>query len=315
MNKTALIIGVNGQDGSYLAEHLLSHGYVVHGTVRRSSTSNLGRIQHLLDSVQLHYGDLTDSAGLVRLVKDIQPHEVYNLGAMSDVRASFDIPHYAGASTGLGALNVLEAVRLACPQARYYQAGSSEMFGTNPDVPTNEQSRFEPASPYAAAKVYAHHITENYREAYDLFAVNGILFNHESERRGVEFVTRKITRGVADIVAGKASKITLGNLKAKRDWGYAPDYVVAMHLIMQADEPSTFVVATGETHSVEEFLERSFDLVGLDWRKYVDTDADLMRPTEVPLLLGDASKAKRVLGWEPTVRFDELVEIMIKSDA
>ena len=312
MKKVALIIGVNGQDGSYMCEHLLGLGYVVHGTVRRASHPNLGRIKHLLDKVRLHYGDLTDAAGLVRLVRDLQPDEIYNLGAMSDVRTSFDIPHYTGTSTALGALNVLEAVRFAWPYAKFYQAGSSEMFGTNPEVPSNELTGFEPASPYAAAKVYAHHMTTCYREAYNLFAVNGILFNHESERRGAEFVTQKIALGVAAVYTGRVKKLSLGNLHAKRDWGYAPEFVAAMHLMMQHQEPSDFVVATGETHSVVEFLERAFDYVSLDWRKYVDVDPKMMRPLDVPLLLGDASKAKRELGWEPTVKFDRLVKIMVK---
>ncbi len=312
--KTALIIGVNGQDGSYLSELLIVRGYDVHGTVRRSSTLGNERIVHLRDMVSLHYGDLTDPAGITRLVAKLQPDEVYNLGAMSDVKASFDIPAYTGASTGLGALHVLEAIRVACPSARYYQAGSSEMFGTNPDVPTNELSRFCPASPYAAAKVYAHHITSNYREAHNLFAVNGILFNHESPRRGVEFVTRKITLGVSDISAGRADRLVLGNLDASRDWGYAPDYVDAMHRMMTASYPQDYVVATGETHTVREFLDRAFDYVGLDWRKYVEVDPGLLRPTEVPLLLGDASRARSELGWEPSVTFDRLVEIMMASD-
>jgi GDPmannose 4,6-dehydratase len=313
----ALIIGVNGQDGSYLAELLLHEGYEVHGTVRRASLPRVDRIAHLMSPqplLTLHYADLTDAAGIIRLVDELQPAEVYNLGAMSDVGASFDTPHYTGTVTGLGALNVLEAVRLACPTARYYQAGSSEMFGLNHVAPFNELSRFRPISPYAAAKVYAHHMTTCYRDAYGLFAVNGILFNHESERRGPDFVTRKITLGVAAICAGRASKITLGNIEARRDWGYAPEYMVAAYNMMQAPHPGDYVIATGEAHSVREFADAAFRYAGLDWEKYTEVSSELIRPADVPLLAGDASKAQSDLGWSPVTKFSQLVEIMMEHD-
>jgi GDPmannose 4,6-dehydratase len=312
----ALITGVNGQDGSFLAELLLAEGYEVHGTIRRSSTDNLGRLSDIRDNPRfiLRYADLTDPASLGQLVESVAPDEAYNLAAMSDVRVSFDLPHYAAQATGVGALNFLEAIRQHAPRARVYQAGSSEMFGTNPNVPCNEDSTFEPASPYAAAKVYGYHVARNYREAYDMFVVNGILFNHESERRGIEFVTRKITRAVAAIWAGCQDRLTLGNLASSRDWGYAPEYMAAAHLMLQQDSPSDYVVATGETHTVHEFVERAFAVAGMDWERYVDYDKNLERPTEVPFLLGNAHKAERELGWRPQVKFDELVELMTEHD-
>lgn len=310
----ALITGVNGQDGSYLAEILLRYGYEVHGTVRRSSVPNLWRLAEIRDRITLHYADLTDPASISGLVHALEPEELYNLAAMSDVRASFDTPLYAGAATGLGAQSVLEAVRRFSPRTKVYQAGSSEMFGTNPDIPCNENSRFEPASPYAAAKVYGYHTALNYRNAFGLFVTNGILFNHESPRRGEEFVTRKITLGVNAILAGRADTLTLGNLYASRDWGWAPEYMEAAYRMMQLDEPSDYVIATGVTHSVEEFAELAFAYAGLDWRKYVKFSTDLLRPTEVPLLLGDAYRAERDLGWRPRTRFPRIVELMMEAD-
>lgn len=312
--KRALITGINGQDGSYLTELLLSKGYEVHGTIRRASLPNLGRVAALRDSVQLHWGDLADGSALTALVASVQPDEVYNLGAMSDVRVSYDIPEYTGNVTGLGAIRLLEVLRAVKPDAKFYQAGSSEMFGMNPDVPTNELSTFYPGSPYAAAKVYAHHVTVNYRESYGMFACNGILFNHESERRGVEFVTRKITLAVADIFYGRAHELALGNIDAKRDWGHAEDYVKAMWLMLQADEPSDYVIATGHTYSVAEFLDSAFAEIDRDWRDYVTTDPTLFRPVDPPVLLGDATKARTKLGWKPEVGFDELVSRMVVSD-
>jgi len=310
----ALITGVNGQDGSYLAELLLSKGFEVHGTIRRASVPNLQRIEHLKDKITLHYGDMADATSLHRAVALSEPDHVYNLAAMSDVRVSFDVPMYAAQVDAVGPLGLLEAVRLEAPGARFYQAGSSEMFGMNPEVPCNEGSAFYPGSPYAAAKVMAFHCTKNYREAYDMFAVNGILFNHESERRGVEFVTRKVSKAVARLVQGVSGNLVLGDLKPKRDWGYAPDYVEAMYLMLTADEPDDYVVATGETHSVEEFLNVAFGHVGLDWRKHVSFDASFFRPTDPPVLLGDPSKARNVLGWKPKVHFEELVRRMVDSD-
>jgi GDPmannose 4,6-dehydratase len=314
LSKLALITGVNGQDGSYLSELLLADGYEVHGTVRRSSTTTTERVGHLLQDLHLHYADVTDAAGIASLVSDLHPDEVYNLAAMSDVRVSFVIPHYAAQATGIGALNVLEAVRQEWPQAKVYQAGSSEMFGTNPAVPCNELSRFEPVSPYAAAKVFAFHVAKNYREAHGMFVVNGLLFNHESARRGTEFVTRKITKAVGQIFRGKQSSVKLGNLHAKRDWGYAPEYMEAVRLMMARDYPDDYVIATGETHSVEEFAREAFATVDLDWREYVRHDEAMERPSEVPLLLGDASKARDELGWEPKIRFHELIRKMVGHD-
>jgi GDPmannose 4,6-dehydratase len=310
----ALITGITGQDGSYLAELLLSEGYEVHGTIRRTSLPNTDRLDRFSDQLHLHYADLTDATGLAGVIVESDPDEVYNLGALSDVRVSFETPEFSGNVTGLGATRMLELLRRMKPSARFYQAGSSEMFGMNPNVPTNEQSAFVPASPYAAAKVYAHQMTVNYRESYGMFAVGGLAFNHESERRGVDFVTRKISLGVADIVYGRAEELVLGNLDAERDWGHARDYVRAMHMTLQADDPSDYVIATGEAHSVRQFLQAAFDVAGLDWHDYVRTDPALYRPIDPPVLLGDPSKIQRELGWKPEVAFEELVRLMVEAD-
>jgi len=319
--KKALITGITGQDGSYLTEFLLSKGYAVHGVIRRASTFNTERIDHLYQDPHdpnprliLHYGDLSDAGMLTNLLYSIRPEEVYHLGAQSHVRVSFDMPEYTGNIDGLGTTRILEAIRRSGLQSRFYQASSSEMFGKVQEVPQKETTRFYPRSPYGAAKVYAYWMTVNYREAYRLFACNGILFNHESPRRGETFVSRKITRAVANIVAGRQKKLYLGNLEARRDWGYAKEYVEAMWLMLQQDEPEDYVIATGETHSVQEFAEAAFAYVNLDWRKYVDIDPNYFRPTEVDLLVGDAAKAKKKLGWEPKVRFLELVHIMVEAD-
>jgi GDPmannose 4,6-dehydratase len=304
----ALITGVNGQDGSYLAELLLDEGWEVHGTIRRASTPNLQRIEHLRDQITLHFADLADASSLDRVVWETTPDHVYNLGAQSDVRVSFDVPMYSAHVDAVGPLALLDAVHRHAPEARFYQAGSSEMFGMNPNVPCNEESAFWPGSPYAAAKVMAYHVTKNYREAHDMFAVNGILFNHESERRGVEFVTQKIA-----LAAGQRRRVALGDIAPKRDWGYAPDYVQAMYLMMTSEEPDDFVVATGETHSVEEFLTSAYERAGMEWREYVDYDESLLRPTDPPVLLGDASKARDLLGWQPRVTFQELVARMVDA--
>jgi len=319
--KRALITGITGQDGSYLAEFLIAKGYEVHGIIRRASTFNTERLDHMyLDphvkggSLKLHYGDLCDSNVLSKLLEHIKPHEVYNLGAQSHVRVSFDIPEYTGDVTAIGALRVLEGIRKIGLKTRFYQASSSEMFGLVQAVPQSESTPFYPRSPYAAAKVYAHWITVNYRESYNMFACSGILFNHESPRRGETFVTRKITRAVARIKAGIQEKLYLGNLDAKRDWGYAREYVEAMWLMLQQDHPDDYVIATGETHTVREFLEESFQHVGLDWEKYVEFDQRYLRPAEVDLLIGDPSKAKKQLGWEPKIKFKELVQIMVDAD-
>jgi GDPmannose 4,6-dehydratase len=319
--KRALITGITGQDGSYLTELLLSKDYEVHGIIRRSSSFNTGRIDHLYQDPHepgghlfLHYGDLIDSSVLSRIVREVAPHEVYHLGAQSHVRVSFDIPDYTGNVTGLGTTRLLEAIREEGMPAKFYQASSSEMFGTNPDVPTTELSQFFPASPYAAAKVYAYWMAVNYREAYGMFCTNGILFNHESERRGETFVTRKIARGLADILAGRADAIYLGRLDTKRDWGHAADYVQAMWLMMQADEPEDYVIATGEVHSVEDFLVEAFGYVGLDWQPYVREDPRYFRPVDPPILVGDASKARAKLGWKPQVSFTELVRSMVDAE-
>lgn len=306
--KRALITGINGQDGSYLAELLLAKGWDVHGTVRRASTPNLQRIEHLRERITLHFADLADASSLDRVVYEVGADHVYNLGAQSDVRVSFDVPMYSAQVDAVGPLGLLDAVQRHTPDARYYQAGSSEMFGMNPEVPCNESSVFWPGSPYAAAKVMAYHVTKNYREAHGLFAVNGILFNHESERRGIEFVTQKIA-----LAAAARRPVTLGDLAPKRDWGYAPDYVEAMYLMMTARDPEDYVIATGETHSVLEFLDAAYHRVGLDWRDYVTYDKKLYRPTDPPVLLGDASKARMKLGWKPHVKFNGLVNIMVDA--
>lgn len=313
--RRALITGINGQDGSYLAELLLEKGYEVHGTVRRSSHPNLQRLAHLEDQLALHWADLSDASALAGVLMRVLPQEIYNLAAMSDVRVSFDTPEYAGDVTGLGATRVLELTRQICPSARLYQAGSSEMFGMNPEVPTNEHSKFMPASPYAAAKVYAHHVAVNYREAYGMFVATGILFNHESPRRGVEFVTRKITLAAAEITYGRRKRLKLGAPDMRRDWGHARDYVYAMWLMLQAQRPGDFVVASGEAHSVLEFAKAAFDLVGLDYSEHVDWNTGgLLRPTDPPVLLGDPTKARVLLGWEPQYTFQKLVEDMVASD-
>lgn len=320
MSKTALVTGVTGQDGSYLSELLLSKGYTVHGLVRRASTFNTERIDHIYQGPQqegrsfvLHHADLSDGVALVNLLRDIQPDEVYNLGAQSHVRVSFDAPLYTGDVTGLGALRLLEAVRASGIDTRVYQASSSEMFGAAPP-PQNEKTPFHPRSPYGVAKVYGYWATVNYREAYGMYAVNGILFNHESPRRGETFVTRKITRAVARIKAGLQSELYLGNLDAVRDWGYAPEYVDAMWRMLQQDEPTDYVVATGVAATVREFLETAFGHAELDWRQHVRYDAKYERPSEVDALIGDASKAEELLGWKPEVRVDDLARIMVDAD-
>ncbi len=320
MAKTAFITGITGQDGSYLAELLLGKGYEVHGLMRRSSSFNTGRIDEIYEDphvddarLTLHFGDLGDGSNLARLLTKIHPDEIYHLGAQSHVRVSFDIPEYTGDVTGISTLRLLEAIRETEIPTKFYQASSSEMFGAALP-PQNELTPFHPRSPYAVAKVYAYWITVNYREAYDMFACNGILFNHESPRRGETFVTRKITRGLANILAGKQDKIYLGNLEARRDWGYAPEYVDAMWRMLQHDTPNDYVIATGETHSVREFLEIAFGIVGLNYEKYVGIDPRYYRPTEVDVLLGDASKAERDLGWKPKTTFAELVRMMVEAD-
>jgi GDPmannose 4,6-dehydratase len=312
----ALITGINGQDGSYLADYLLDRGYEVHGTIRRSSTPNLQRIEHLRDRVTLYFADLTDPSSLHRAVAQAQPDHVYNLAAMSDVRVSFDTPMYAAQADAVGALGILEAVRLERPEARVYQAGSSEMFGMNPDVPCNEDSRFYPGSPYAAAKVMAYHCAINYREAFGMFVSNGVLFNHESERRGVEFVTRKITRYIGALKRGETTRLLeLGALTPSRDWGYAPDYVQAMVLMLEADQPDDYVVATGETHSVFEFVSAAFEHAELDWSEHVVSNQyELLRPTDPPVLLGNPFKIQTYLGWKPSISFTELVHRMVEAD-
>jgi GDPmannose 4,6-dehydratase len=312
--KKALITGITGQDGSYLAELLLDKGYEVHGLVRRSSSFNTWRIDHVRERLALHYGDLIDAHSLVRTLQLIQPDEIYNLGAQSHVKVSFEMPEYTADATGMGMLRLLDAVRELGLGARVYQAGSSEMFGKVLETPQSERTPFYPRSPYAAAKVFAHWVSVNYRESYGLFVCNGILFNHESPRRGENFVTRKITKGLAAIRKGEASELRLGNLDAKRDWGFARDYVDAMWRMLQQDQADDYVVATGETHSVQEFLEEAFGYAGLDWRKYVVVDPRYFRPAEVDLLLGDPSKAKQRLGWQPQVSFRELVRMMVDAD-
>ncbi|MCL6288209.1 GDP-mannose 4,6-dehydratase [Streptomyces fimicarius] len=320
MAKTALITGVTGQDGSYLAELLLDKGYTVHGLIRRSSSFNTERIDHIYQgpeeperSFVLHHADLSDGVALVNLLRDIQPDEVYNLGAQSHVRVSFDAPLYTGDVTGLGTIRLLEAVRASGIRTRIYQASSSEMFGASPP-PQNEKTPFHPRSPYSVAKLYSYWATVNYREAYGMYAVNGILFNHESPRRGETFVTRKITRGVARIKAGLQDRLHLGNLDAVRDWGYAPEYVDAMWRMLQCDTPDDYVVATGEGVKVSQFLEYAFEHAGLDWREHVRYDPKYERPSEVDALIGDASKAEELLGWKPEVKSRELARIMVDAD-
>jgi GDPmannose 4,6-dehydratase len=322
MAKTALVTGITGQDGSYLAELLLDKGYEVHGIVRRSSTMNRGRIDHLQHAGPshseparffLHYGDMTDSGGLNRLVKLVRPDEIYNLAAQSHVHISFDQPEYTADADGLGTTRLLEAIRTAGVATRFYQASTSEMFGSTPP-PQSESTAFHPRSPYAVAKLYAHWITVNYREAQGMFACSGILFNHESPRRGENFVTRKVTRGVAQIVAGKADRLTLGNLDARRDWGHARDFVEAMWLILQQDHPDDYVIATGESRTVRELVETAFGLAGLDWERYVQLDDVYVRPAEVNHLCGDPAKARRQLGWRPRVTFPEMIREMLEHD-
>ena len=317
----ALITGITGQDGSYLAELLLSKGYEVHGIIRRASTFNTGRIDHLykdphINDVRmfLHYGDISDSTNLIKLLYRIQPDEVYHLAAQSHVRVSFDIPEYTADVTALSTIRILEAIHETGVKSKFYQASSSEMFGKVHEAPQRETTPFHPRSPYGVAKVFGHYATVNYRESYDLFACCGILFNHESPRRGETFVTRKITRAVARIKAGQQKKLYLGNLDAKRDWGYAKEYVEAMWLMLQQDQPEDFVIATGETHSVADFLTEAFSHVNLDWHDYVELDQKYLRPAEVDLLIGDATKAKQQLGWEPKVTFKELVRLMVDAD-
>jgi GDPmannose 4,6-dehydratase len=316
----ALITGITGQDGSYLAELLLSKGYEVHGLIRRSSSFNTARIDHIYVDPHdpsarlfLHYGDLNDGGQLSNLIYNIQPDEIYHLGSQSHVRVSFDAPEYTGDIIALGTTRLLEAIRRSGIKTRFYHASSSEMFGDSP-APQNEATPFRPRSPYAVAKVYAYWMVINYREAYNMFACNGILFNHESPRRGETFVTRKITRGLANIMAGREKKIYLGSLKAKRDWGYAPEYVEAMWTMLQQDKPKDYVIGTGESHSVKEFLEETFDYVGLHWKEYIEIDQRYFRPTEVEFLLADASEAKKELGWNPKISFKELVRIMVDRD-
>jgi GDPmannose 4,6-dehydratase len=320
MIKRALITGITGQDGSYLTELLLAKGYEVHGIIRRASTFNTERIDHIYQDphgndrrVFLHYGDLSTGEQLSNLIYNMRPDEIYHLGAQSHVRVSFDMPEFTGDVTGLGTARILEAVRNSGIKCRFYQAGSSEMFGSAPP-PQDENTPFHPRSPYGAAKLYSHWMSVNYREAYGMFSANGILFNHESPRRGETFVTRKITRAVARIHSGKQSKLYLGNLDARRDWGYAPEYVEGMWRILQQDHPSDYVLGTGEAHTVREFAEEAFGYVGLDWREYVELDPRYLRPSDVDFLLADAQKAHRDLGWAPNVRFKELVRIMVDAD-
>lgn len=316
LSKTALITGITGQDGAYLSQFLLKKGYQVYGAFRRSSSLNLERLDYLgiREQIELTPLDLLDMGSIVRILDRVRPDEVYNLAAQSFVAVSFDQPVATGNITGLGAVRMLEGIKLVNPKIRFYQASSSEMFGKVQTVPQNEKTPFYPRSPYAAAKLYAHWMTVNYREAFGIYACSGILFNHESPLRGLEFVTRKITHGVARIRRGQERELRLGNLEAKRDWGFASEYVEAMWLMLQQKEPEDFVIATGETHSVREFVEAAFAAAGLDWRKYVKTDPAFYRPAEVDLLVGDASRAKEKLGWQPKVTFKELVQIMVEAD-
>ncbi len=312
--KTALITGITGQDGSYLAEFLLSRGYRVVGLRRRTSTDNCWRIAHLLDQVELVDCDITDQAGVIRAVEKTEPDEIYNLAAQSFVPTSFNEPFATGSVTGLSVVNLLEAVRILNPRIRFYQASSSEMFGAVRESPQRETTPFHPRSPYGVAKLYGHWITVNYRESYGIHACSGILFNHESPRRGPEFVTRKVSIAAARIKLGLQAKVPIGNLKASRDWGFAGDYVRAMWLMLQQEEPRDFVVATGESHTIEELLETAFSFLGLDWRSHVVQDPRFFRPSEVDFLLGDATRAREKLGWEPTVTFEELVRMMVRAD-
>jgi len=319
-SKKALITGITGQDGSYLADSLLAKGYEIHGLVRRSSSSNRSRIDHLyrdphLPSTRLflHYGDLSDSSQLTELIYNIKPEEIYHLGAQSHVRVSFDLAEYTGDITGLGTTRILESVRRSGIKTKFYQASSSELYGSAP-APQNEHTPFQPRSPYAAAKVYAFWMVRNYRDGYGLFASNGILFNHESPRRGEAFVTRKITRGLADIIAKKEKKLYMGNLDARRDWGYAPEYVEAMWLMLQQERPDDYVIGTGETHSVREFLEEAFGYLNMDWKEYIALDPYYLRPTEVEELRADNTKAKKELNWSPKITFKDLVRIMVDYD-
>ena len=321
MAKTALISGITGQDGSFLTEVLLDKGYEVYGIIRRSSSFNTDRIDHLYQDphkpntrLRLVYGDLNDSSSLNTILRQVRPDEIYNLGGQSHVRVSFDIPEYTGEVTGLGAVRLLEAIREAGIQPRFYQASSSELYGKAVESPQTETTRFHPRSPYACAKAYAHYITVNYRESYGMFACCGIMFNHESERRGETFVSRKISRAATRIKMGLQEKLYLGNLEARRDWGYAKDYVVAMWLMLNADRPNDYIIATGETHSVREFVELAFGYLDLDWQEYVEIDPHYFRPAEVDCLSGDASKARRELGWEPKVTFEQLVKLMVDHD-
>jgi GDPmannose 4,6-dehydratase len=314
MPKTALITGITGQDGSYLAELLLEKGYRVCGMVRRSSTENFQRLEHLRERLQLIQGDLLDQTSISSVLDQVRPHEVYNLAAMSFVPTSWQKPVLTAEFTAVGVTRVLDALRQVCPNARFYQASSSEMFGKVRETPQCETTPFHPRSPYGVAKVYGHHITVNYRESYNLFACSGILFNHESPRRGLEFVTRKITHAVARIKLGLANELRLGNLQAKRDWGFAGDYVRAMWMMLQQDQPDDYVIGTGKTHSVEEFVRIAFAHVGLDWRRHVVVDPQFYRPAEVALLLAEPAKARRQLGWQPQVSFEQLVTLMVDAD-
>lgn len=311
--KVAFVSGCNGQDGSFLCEQLIAKGYDVHGLVRRSSSFNRERIDHL-GELKLHYGDLTDFTSLVEIIREIQPDEIYNLAAQSHVGISWKIPNYTIQATGIGTLNILEAVRILGLKSKIYQASTSELFSGKEGKPLNEDSPMFPQSPYSAAKLYAHHICDIYKNAYGMFICKGILFNHESERRGKNFVTRKITTGIANIIKGKQKKLYLGNLDAKRDWGYAPEYTEGMWFMLRQDKPDDYVLATGKAYSIKEFLKEAFNVVNLNWEDYVVLDKDFIRPNETDILIGDASKAKRILGWKPKVKFKELVEIMVKND-
>jgi GDPmannose 4,6-dehydratase len=314
VKRKAFITGITGQDGSYLAEILLEKDYDVYGMVRRSSSFNTARVDHIFNEIELVFGDLADGSVLNQLVRTIRPHEVYNLGAQSHVRVSFDVPEYTADVDAMGTLRLLDAIREEGVECRFYQASSSEMYGKVAQAPQGEETPFHPRSPYGVAKVFGYWIARNYREAYGMYAVNGILFNHESPRRGPTFVTRKITRAVGAILRGEQDELRLGNLDAKRDWGYAKDYMEGAWRMLQADEPDDYVLATGETHSVQDFLDEAFGYAGLDWREYVQIDPRYFRPAEVDLLIGDYSRAREKLGWEPTVRFQELVRMMVDAD-